>query len=344
MLIAGLLTTMLSGLLALAGTAFIRRYAGPLGLVAAPNARSSHSVPTPSGGGVGIVAGGAVGGAFVLAAEPWPAAVLLAAALLVAAIGFVDDRRPLPAAVRLAAQVLLVAVVAAFGLPAGGIAAAIGLPLPPFLVTGVVVLAAVYWVNLFNFMDGIDGLAASQAIFMLLAAALLAVVRTEGGAVEQPAFWWLPTIAAASAGFLLLNWPPARIFMGDAGSTFLGFLIAVLALTTTGLGWLSLWQWLILAAVFGTDATLTLCRRLLQGERIFEAHRRHAYQRLARRWQSHRSVTMAVTAVNLLWLLPLALLTGWRPELGSALTLVAYLPLVALAFWAGAGAPELRTE
>jgi Fuc2NAc and GlcNAc transferase len=192
-------------------------------------------------------------------------------------------------------------------------------------------------------MDGIDGLAASQAIFMLLAAALLVLIGTQGDAAGQPVFWWLPTLAAATLGFLLLNWPPARIFMGDAGSTYLGFMIAVLALATIGLGWLSLWQWLILAAVFATDATVTLCRRLLQRERLFEAHRRHAYQQLARRWQSHRRVTLGVILVNVVWLLPLALLAGWYPGTGPALALLAYAPLVVLALRAGAGAPEART-
>src|SRR5690606_33080881 len=174
MLNAGLLTTALAALAAFAVTAIVRRNAGALGLVAEPNARSSHTVPTPSGGGVGIVAGGVLGGILVVSGEPWPAAVLLAAALLIAAIGFLDDRRPLPAVARLGAQLLLVALVAAVALPADGLASALGLPLPPLLVTGLAVLAAVYWINLFNFMDGIDGLAASQAIFMLLAAALLA--------------------------------------------------------------------------------------------------------------------------------------------------------------------------
>lgn len=342
MLIAGLVTTALSALTAFVVTVLIRYHAGSLGLVATPNARSSHTVPTPSGGGVGIVAGGAVGSLLVLWNAPWPGALLLAAALLIAAIGFVDDRQPLPAAARLGAQLLLVGASAVLALPGGGLATQIGLPLPPVLVTALAVLAAVYWINLFNFMDGIDGLAASQAIFMLLAGALLAVLGSENAATS-PIFWWLPTLAAACIGFLLLNWPPARIFMGDAGSTFLGFMIAVLALTTVSLGWLSLWQWLVLAALFAVDATVTLGRRLLLRERVFEAHRRHAYQRLARRWHSHRPVTLAAICVNLFWLLPLALLAGWYPDFGPAVALVAYLPLVALALRVGAGTPETKT-
>lgn len=342
MLIAGLLTTALSALAAFAVTLLIRRHAGSLGLVATPNARSSHTVPTPSGGGVGIVAGGAVGSVLVLLSAPWPGALLLAAALLIAAIGFIDDRQPLPAAARLGAQLLLVGTIATIALPGGGLTTQLGLPLPPVLVTVLAVLAAVYWINLFNFMDGIDGLAASQAIFMLLAAALLAVLGSENAATD-PVFWWLPTLAAACTGFLLLNWPPARIFMGDAGSTFLGFMIAVLALTTISLDWLSLWQWLVLAALFAVDATVTLCRRLMLRERVLEAHRRHAYQRLARRWHSHRRVTLAAIGVNIFWLLPLALVAGWFSDLGAAIALVAYLPLVALALRAGAGAPETRT-
>jgi Fuc2NAc and GlcNAc transferase len=206
----------------------------------------------------------------------------------------------------------------------------------------VAVVGSVYWLNLFNFMDGIDGLAASEAVFVALAAALLAVLRMPG-IVDQGPLWMLLGIAAASVGFLMLNWPPAKIFMGDAGSTYLGFMIAVLALMTIATGWLTLTQWAILVATFVTDATVTLVRRLLLRERVFEAHRRHAYQVLSRRWGGHQPVTLSFTGLNLIWLLPLAYvaaLQGWAVPA----VLLAYVPLIGLALYFGAGAPEVAVS
>ena len=321
---------------AFAVTALMRRNARLLGTIQAPNERSSHTIPTPSGGGIGIVAGGTIAIAALTAPAAWPLGVGVIAALAIAAIGFVDDRTPLPARVRLTAQLVLVALTIALTVPLDGLAAAAALPLPPALVAAIALVVAVYWINLFNFMDGIDGIAGSQAIFMCCAAALLMVLNAPDAAGTLP-FWMLLTVAAASAGFLILNWPPARIFMGDAGSTYLGFVIAILALVTIAGGWLTLPQWVILAAAFVTDATVTLIRRLMLGEKVFEAHRRHAYQVLSRRWSSHHRVTLSFIGLNLIWLLPLAYAA---PSWGWLAVGVAYLPLIGLALYLGAGAPE----
>ena len=338
MFFTGLLICLLAGLAAFGVALLVRRHAGALGLVAVPNARSSHSRPTPSGGGLGIVLGGSIAMAPLLWLQPWPMLPLLAAALALGGIGLLDDRRPVPAGMRLGAQLLLLLLAVVLLLPPP----LAGLSLPArALMVALLVLAGTYWVNLFNFMDGIDGLAAGEAVFLCLAAALLALTGTADVA-NRPEFWWLLGLASASLGFLVLNWPPARIFMGDAGSTYLGYVLALLALVTIGTGWLGPWQWLILAALFITDATVTLLRRLFRRERLFEAHRRHAYQVLARRWGSHRRVTLAALTVNLLWLLPLALLAGQERASGPLLALLAYLPLVLLALRLGAGAPEVR--
>lgn len=304
-------------------------------MIQAPNERSSHTVPTPSGGGAGIVAGGAIATGFAALHAPVTALLVLATSLIIAAIGFYDDRKPLRASLRLVAQILLLAVTIVIAVP---LAALTGGLLQPLLVL-LLVLAGTYWINLFNFMDGIDGLAASQAVFMLLGAAFLAFAGT-AEVVDEPNLWWLIAFAAATLGFLPLNWPPAKIFMGDAGSTYLGFVIAVAALLTVAWGWLSPWQWLIVGAAFVTDATITLARRLLMREKVFEAHRRHAYQVLSRRWQSHRRVTLAFVATNLVWLLPLAFLAGVQPGYAPVLIVIAYAPLAILAVLAGAGAPE----
>jgi Fuc2NAc and GlcNAc transferase len=321
---------------AYAATALIRRNAERLGVVQSPNARSSHTIPTPSGGGVGIVLGGSIATAMAAYADWWPNALLLVTALLVAVIGFYDDRHPLPARIRLTAQIILVAIAIGFGVPLDSLQQQVGLPMPALGVAALGLVAIVYWVNLFNFMDGIDGIAASEAIFICGAGALLGAAHAPAFASET-SFWMLLGIAAATTGFLLQNWPPAKIFMGDAGSTYLGFAIAVLALITIAGGWLTLPQWVILVAAFVADATVTLVRRLLLGERVFEAHRRHAYQVLSRRWSSHRKVTLSFIGINVIWLLPLAWAAqGW----GWLAVLVAYVPLVGLALYFGAGAPE----
>ena len=323
---------------AFAVTALVRRNARRLGTIQAPNERSSHTTPTPSGGGLGIVAGGTIATVALIAASAWPLGIGALAALAVAAIGFIDDRTPLPARIRLTAQLLLVALTIALAVPLDGLVLNAGLPLPALLVAAIALVVAVYWINLFNFMDGIDGIAGSQAIFMCCAAALLMILRSPDAAGTAP-FWLLLVVAAATAGFLILNWPPAKIFMGDAGSTYLGFMIVFVGLATIANGTVALAQWPTLAAAFVTDATVTLARRLARRERVFEAHRLHAYQHLSRRWQSHRRVTASVIGVNLIWLLPLSwlcALSGW----GWPALALAYLPLIAITVLAGAGAPE----
>ncbi|MEO6012280.1 MAG: glycosyltransferase family 4 protein [Devosia sp.] len=319
----------------------IMRNAAQLGVVQSPNARSSHTRPTPGGGGVGIVAGSTLALGWTIVSSPWPIVVVLLCALLIAGIGFYDDRTGLPASFRLLAQFVLTGVAIVVAIPAEALAAAIGLPMPGLVAICAAVVVAVYWINLFNFMDGIDGIAGAQAIFMTAGAALL--LATLPGTTANPQFWMPLGIAAATAGFLMLNWPPAKIFMGDAGSTFLGFIIALLALLTIASGALSLAQWVILAAAFVVDATVTLARRLMLRERVFEAHRRHAYQRLSRRWGGHLPVTLTFIAINLIWLLPLAYvaaLPGW----GLPAIALAYLPLTAAAIVVGAGAPETATR
>lgn len=332
----GLLTPLGAGLLSVAATWLVLRKAEPLGLVATPNARSSHTRRTPTGGGAGIAL--AVTLALGVAAFGDPLRFLSVAlvGLVVAAVGFADDRLALPAWVRLVVQIAAVAATLGFAVPLDGLAAATGLPLPALIVGAVAAVAMIYWINLFNFMDGIDGIAAAQAIFMSGAAVVLLVLRGSGDTTEM---WLFLAIAAASLGFLIFNWPPAKIFMGDVGSTYLGYALAALALLTIAEGRIGLAQWAILAAAFAVDASVTLVRRLLRGERIAEAHRLHAYQALSRRWGSHRPVTLCFIALNVVWLLPLAWLAATPGWAGGALAL-AYLPLIALAFIFGSGAPE----
>jgi Fuc2NAc and GlcNAc transferase len=184
-------------------------------------------------------------------------------------------------------------------------------------------------------MDGIDGIAASEAAFVSGAAAFLGLSAMQAGVAPAAAVF-----CAAACGFLLWNWPPARIFMGDVGSGYLGFVISVLALAATRNDPVAVWVWLILGGVFFVDATVTLGRRTARGDRVYEAHRSHAYQWLARRWGKHLPVTLAVLTVNVLWLLPAAWFASRHPGIAAWVVLAAYLPLAVLVVAAGAGKAE----
>jgi Fuc2NAc and GlcNAc transferase len=320
-------------------TGMLRRYAIQAGLIDRPNVRSSHSIPTPRGGGLAIVVTSIAALALLCFLHVVSIRVFAAIAvggLAVATVGFVDDRHTLPARVRLAVHVFA-ALWCLWWL--GG--------LPPLLLGTQVIrlgwpgyvlgaLAIVWVLNLFNFMDGIDGIAASEAIFVTGAAAVLGWVFGDCGAVPLSS----AMVSAACAGFLIWNWPPAKIFMGDVGSGYLGYLIAALAMAAAVDNPVSVWVWLILGGAFFVDATVTLARRTLRGERLYEAHRSHAYQWLARRWGSHRPVTVMVLAVNVFWLFPAAWLVMRKPACAGWIVAGAYLPLIILAVAAGAGRGE----
>jgi Fuc2NAc and GlcNAc transferase len=320
-------------------THLMRRVALARGLLDVPNARSSHETPTPRGGGLAIVGSACMGFGLLAAAHLLDAHLLIAlvgGGAAVALVGFIDDHRPLPAGIRLAMHVA--AAVWALGWLGG---------LPPLRIADHVVqlglsgyvlgaLAIVWTLNLFNFMDGIDGIAASEAVFIGSAAALVAAVSGLSAAVIGADL----VAVAACCGFLFFNWPPARIFMGDVGSGFVGFIIAVLAVATTRSDPSAAWQWLLLGGVFFVDATVTLVRRVARGERAQDAHRSHAYQWLARRWKSHRRVTLTSIVLNLGWLLPGALLAARYPGQAQWILAGALAPLAVAVVYAGAGRPE----
>lgn len=320
-------------------TGVIRRLVLARGMLDVPNARSSHSRPTPRGGGAAIVLvvlailAALLGRAGPLRAEL--AATLLAAAL-VAWVGWLDDRRGVSAGVRLLVHALAVVVVwSALEDPlarlAGERAAAAG-----FVLALLAIVGGTWLVNAFNFMDGIDGIAATQAAFVASTSGGLAMWA---GAPFVLVAAWL-AVAGAAGGFLLWNWAPARIFLGDVGSGFLGFMIAALALLSWQESALSVATTLILVAPFLVDATITLLRRMARGDRWYVAHRSHAYQGLARRWRSHARVTGAFAAIDLLIVLPLAILSVRRAEWAGGLAAALYGLLAMAALSAGAGRRE----
>lgn len=323
-----------SGLL----TALLRRYALARSLIDVPNARSSHTVPTPRGGGVAIVVTMLLALPLLLGAGVFALPflwALLGAGGLVAVVGFLDDHGHVAARWRLLAH--FAAAAWALGWLGGSPPAAwLGEPLDLGWVGGVLaVLYLVWMLNLYNFMDGIDGIAGMEAISVCGGGALIYILA------GQPALSVVPLLLAASAlGFLCWNFPPAKIFMGDAGSGFLGITLGILSLQA---GWVApelFWAWLILLGAFVVDATWTLLRRLLRGEKAYEAHRSHAYQHAARRFGGHLPVTLGVAAINLLWLLPIAVCVGSGSLNGLTGVAIAYAPLIILAMKFRAGERE----
>lgn len=298
-----------------------------------PNARSSHHVPTPRGGGVAIVA---TFYASLVLLNVWGLAaphlvVSLLAGLAVAAVGYIDDHSGLSVRLRLPLHLCA----ALWGIWWLG-----GWPVLPLgfvdwhwgLIGGAIAVLGLVWLtNFFNFMDGTDGLAAMEAAFVALVFAYFA-----GGADATLAI----VLAASCIGFLCLNWPPASIFMGDVGSGFLGFVLGILVLYGVTMDLVSPWTMLIALGLFATDATLTLFRRGFRGERVWLAHRSHAYQWAARRYGSHRLVLLGAFAINVFWLLPCAIATQHFPAWVLPITLSAYAPLIAIALYLGAGKAE----
>jgi glycosyltransferase WbpL len=247
----------------------------------------------------------------------------------------VDDRRGLPAYLRLlahcAAAGIAVGLIGAVGsLSVGHSTVAFGYAAWPMTIVGIV-----WFLNLFNFMDGIDGIAISQALFMSLAGAGLAAMHGAPTGIVVAMFLF----SASCLGFVPLNWPPARMFMGDVGSGFLGFALAAFALATVVLGALSVWTWILLSGTFLVDATVTLVHRLLRGEKVYQAHRSHAYQHLSRNWHSHGRVTVSFMAVNIGWLLPLAWLSVRSSDSAPLIVAIGIAPLIAVAWVSGAGRP-----
>lgn len=315
-------------LAALLLTGAVRRYALGRQLLDIPGARSSHHTPTPRGGGLAIaltVPAALLALQALGELDPAPVIALCGAGMAVAVIGFVDDHRHVPAHWRL----LVHAAAAVWALLWLDSAPGVELPAlhfgPAGLSTALLTLALAWLLNLYNFMDGIDGLASAEAVCTALGGGVLFLVAGRPG--EATACFCL---AAAAAGFLRWNLPPARIFLGDVGSGFLGITLGVLALHAASLAPQLLWSWLILLGVFVVDASITLLRRLIRGERVAQAHRSHAYQHAAQRF-GHGPVTATVTAINLLWLLPIALLVGIDHLAGWPALLIAYAPLVVLA-------------
>jgi len=241
-----------------------------------PNERSLHEGPVPRVGGLGMMAGALLAFA-LLRAEPLLAALVLALAV----VSFLDDRSHLPIGVRFAAHAAAAIVFVALAMP----------DLHPIW-QAAAVLAVIWTTNLYNFMDGSDGLAGGMALFGFAAYALGAWLAGDGIFAALAA-----SVAAAAAAFLPFNFPPARAFMGDAGSIPLGFLAATLGLLGWREGYWPVWFPVLVFSPFVLDASVTLARRVLRGERFWVAHKIHYYQRLVQLGWGHRNTALAEYAL-----------------------------------------------
>lgn len=322
-------------ILTLLFTGYMRHYALKKNIIDNPNERSSHSVPTPRGGGVAVVCSYLLALAVLMYSQQLAlhaGMTLMGSGFVIALLGFLDDHGHINAMVRLAIH-FLVAIGVVIGL--GGFSEVSifnGLQLG-FIGNIIAVLFLVWLLNLYNFMDGINGIASFEAITTTVSMAVLYFLLHVS--VNSDILWLL---AACVFGFLLWNFPKAKIFMGDACSGFLGLILGILALIALKENLVLFCAWIICLGVFVVDATFTLLRRMLTGYKMYDAHRSHAYQIASRKLNGHTSVTLAVVLVNLLWLFPIAYFTATQnvsyPEVGI---LIAYLPLILLAIKLKAG-------
>jgi Fuc2NAc and GlcNAc transferase len=334
-----LLLAVATMLLSMLGVWAVRYVALRRGIIDLPNARSSHVRPTPRGGGVAIVGASELAFAGLYFGGWLDKALFISLSvggLMIAWVGFMDDLRSQSVLVRFFVHLTaaIVGIAALGGVPPIQIGSYI---LESGPIAWALAIVTIIWaLNLYNFMDGIDGIATCEAVFVLSSGVALSLLRSSFDASSAAAL----VVAAAALGFLFWNWPPAKIFMGDVGSGFLGYVVAILALASANENSVMPVVWLILGGVFFVDATVTLTRRLMRGDKVYQAHRAHAYQWLARRWQSHLRVTLLTIAINVLWLLPMAWWCVQRPELSVLIVGIALAPLVGLALLAGAGRQE----
>ncbi len=295
-------------------------YARRRGMLDQPGQRRSHTIPTPRGGGIGLVVASliCIPGTLLSFPSAWPSGVVVsldAGLALVALVGWWDDHRPLPVLPRFGAQLLAVLAFSVLLLSTG--LSWWWLPL---------LLGAGSWsINLHNFMDGIDGLLAQQTIFVATGLAWIS------GSLGQTALAIsTATLAASALGFWLFNRPPARIFMGDVGSGSIGMLIFGFSAMLWSLDHALIWPVLILSSAFLLDATLTLLMRMLRGRRWYSPHREHLYQWITRRGGTHGRTDAWYLGWNLLLAGPFTWLAFSHLKMALPITMGYYVSAAAV--------------
>ena len=303
-------------------------------LIDKPNFRSSHQIPTPRGGGIALACGVVI---TLLVTSPLtytstsPLYWLLLPTGLIAVLGICDDLINLNVGLRLIVQFLL----ASLGIFLAGVNREFSPPVQLLAILAMI-LFVVWMTNLYNFMDGINGLAALEAISVCASMALIYWIKI----ADIEVIYILIIIAASASGFLFWNFPTAKLFMGDAGSLFLGLSLGLLAIGSINKDIYLFVAWLIMLGVFIVDASYTLFYRIITRQAIQQAHRTHTYQKMAIKFHSHARVTLAIVAINLLWLLPIAIAVATTHLHYLAALAIAYTPLLLLAHKSQAGRIE----
>lgn len=303
-------------------------------LLDTPNNRSSHNTPTPRGGGIAVAVGTVFTGVIAhhmgyISSHPiyW----LIIPTGLIAMLGIADDLFNLKIGSRLAAQFFI----ATLGVYFIGLESHLPVAMQ-WLMAATAIVFLVWMTNLYNFMDGINGLAALETISVCLGMTAIYWMENKN---EELAYLMV-IISLSTCGFLYWNFPKAKLFMGDAGSLFLGLCLGLLALENIGQNNNLIAAWLIMLGVFIVDASYTLFHRIITKQPFHQAHRTHAYQKIAIRLKSHTRTTTSIVIINLCWLFPLALAAVVTKLHPIAAILIAYAPLLFLAMKYKAGSIE----
>ncbi len=300
-----------------------------------PNHRSAHQEQIPTGAGLSFILVFFTGLIVpdVTAAPPTDIFFqILPALIVVAVVGFLDDYRPISWPLRAGVHLLCCAYVV--WVTSYSAINLLGQNIELGWLGSVLGVIGLFWLlNLYNFMDGIDGIATLEAVSTLTFAGAITLYLGQNS-IPQP----VVVLLAACSGFLMINWPKARVFMGDIGSGFLGLVFGVLVITET---MLPLWSWLIVLGWFITDATVTITVRLFRRENISEAHSQHVYQHINRTLGTQRSL-FGLLIINTFWLFPLAFAASIFQELGVVLLGLAYTPLIIFQCYCGAGQPTSK--
>ncbi len=300
-------------------TNLIRQHAHIFQLLDIPNHRSTHSEIMPRGGGLAFILVFLIGFIFVSNLPFNQVISVVLSGVLIAVVGLLDDRNHVPAGWRLVIHFSAVLL----NLTAFGVLTHLN-----FFEQILAFFSLVWLLNLSNFMDGIDGLAGLETLSVCFANSLLCFLITDNAELRHEFL----LLTGAMMGFLAWNLPPAKIFMGDTGSVFLGLLFSLFTIQLSQINALFLWCEMILLAVFIVDTTTTLTHRLYRRENVLQAHREHIYQKFAddcgQKW-----VLVVVMLINLFWLMPLALLVGFEKLDKTLGVFIAYAPLVGITIY-----------
>lgn len=317
-------------------TYLAKQYALKKQLVDVPDSRRNHQVITPRGGGIGIVISYILVLVLLQLTNNIDASlfyVMAIGGLLIALLGYLDDHIDVSSSLRLGMQILTAIVVIWL------------LPLPDsfhvvadFYVTGWALTAGVFvsiiWlINVYNFMDGIDGIASIEVISVSL---IMLLLLWNKGELTNEAMLLL-ILSASTLGFLVFNWPPASIFMGDVGSCFLGFVMGLMSLSLWKISDNSMWAWVILQGVFVIDTVVTLLRRAARKVKVFEAHSQHSFQQAYRRHGSVLKVLVASVVIKIIWLAPCAWLVMNGVLTPLLAMMISFVPLIVITYCYNAG-------